>query len=66
MVRIHEYREKKKLADTVHMMLHVHDELVFEIKDSEVFHLVPVLKKHIKDVVMFSKQSYSMMNTCSL
>ena len=51
MIAIQKYVEKEKLTDTVHMMLQVHDELVFEIKDSEVSHLVPVLKKHMEDVV---------------
>lgn len=51
MVRIHEYLKKEKLEDTVHMMLQVHDELVFEIKDSKVKELVPKLKEHMEQVL---------------
>ncbi len=51
MVRIHEYLEKEKLTDRVHMMLQVHDELVFEIKTADVAHFVPILKQFMEEVL---------------
>ncbi len=51
MVRIHEYLVKEKLTDVVHMMLQVHDELVFEIKEDSVTALVPKLKKIMEEVL---------------
>jgi DNA polymerase-1 len=33
MIRIDKYLEDKKLKDDVHMLLQVHDELIFEVKD---------------------------------
>ncbi len=55
MVRIHEYLQKQKLTDAVHMMLQVHDELVFEIKDSEVKKIVPKLKEIMETVLPLSE-----------
>ena len=43
MRQIHEYIEGLKQSDQVRMLLQVHDELVFEIKDSEVKKVVPEL-----------------------
>lgn len=43
MVNIAEYIKKHKLEDTVHMLLQIHDELVFEIKDDAVKAQVPKL-----------------------
>jgi len=51
MVRIFDFLEKEKLNDVVHMMLQVHDELVFEIKTSEVATVVPKLKKIMEEVL---------------
>lgn len=43
MRKVHEYIEGLKKPDDVRMLLQVHDELVFEIKDSEVKKVVPDL-----------------------
>ncbi len=51
MIRMHEYLVKEKLTDDVHMMLQVHDELVFEIKDGHVKKIVPELKKIMEGVL---------------
>ena len=51
MVRIHEYLTKEKLVDIVHMMLQVHDELVFEIRTPDVARIVPELKKIMEEVL---------------
>lgn len=51
MVRIHEYLAEKKLLEDVHMMLQVHDELVFEIKNEKVEAAVPALKKIMENVL---------------
>lgn len=45
MRQIHDYIEGLKKSDDVRMLLQVHDELVFEIKDSEVKKVVPELVK---------------------
>lgn len=51
MVRIHEYLTKEHLTNDVHMMLQVHDELVFEVRSEKVTTLVPVLKKIMEEVL---------------
>ncbi|MBP6924285.1 MAG: hypothetical protein KBC62_03045 [Candidatus Pacebacteria bacterium] len=43
MVNIAQYIKKNKLEDKVHMLLQIHDELVFEIKDADVKEQVPKL-----------------------
>ncbi len=45
MVNIAEHIKKDKLEDKVHMLLQIHDELVFEVKESEVENIVPTLKR---------------------
>ncbi|MEN9920911.1 MAG: polymerase polymerase protein [Candidatus Parcubacteria bacterium] len=44
MVNIAEHIKKEKLEDKVHMLLQIHDELVFEVKEGEVENVVPALK----------------------
>jgi DNA polymerase-1 len=51
MVRIHEYLKKEKLTDSVRLLLQVHDELVFEIKDSVVEKIVPKLRSEMERVL---------------
>ena len=43
MVRIAEYIEKKKLGDDVRMLLQIHDELVFEVREGMVEKYVPAI-----------------------
>ena len=51
MVQIEEYLEKNKLTDSVHMLLQIHDELVFEIKDKEVEKHIPALLEIMEQVL---------------
>ncbi len=51
MVRIYDFLAKEKLTDEVHLMLQVHDELVFEIKDAKVKSIVPKLKELMEGVL---------------
>lgn len=51
MIRIHEFIEKLKKADEVRMLMQVHDELLFEIKDSEVNKVVPELVSIMENVL---------------
>lgn len=44
MVNIAKHLEEKKLEDKAHMLLQIHDELVFEVKEGEVETIVPELK----------------------
>lgn len=57
MVRINDYLEEKKLTDTVHMMLQVHDELVFEIRTEEIEKIIPELKRHMEEVLPLTETS---------
>jgi DNA polymerase-1 len=45
MVKIAERIKKEKLEDKVHMLLQIHDELVFEVKEGEMEKVVPALKQ---------------------
>ena len=51
MVRIHAFLKKETLDTDVRMLLQVHDELVFEIKDSLVAQVVPQLKEIMEGVL---------------
>jgi DNA polymerase-1 len=51
MVRIAEYLEKEKLEDDVRMLLQVHDELVFEVKEKRVKDVVLELKRLMETVL---------------
>jgi DNA polymerase-1 len=50
MLRIDKYLTKHSLTDKVRMLLQVHDELVFEIKEDEIKTIVPVLKEMMAGV----------------
>ena len=56
MVEIGAWVDKEKLGDDVHMLLQVHDELVFEIKKSEVESAAKQIKK-IMEGVLSEKES---------
>ncbi|HEU4677159.1 MAG TPA: DNA polymerase [Candidatus Paceibacterota bacterium] len=51
MVRIAEYLKREKLTEDVRMLLQVHDELVFEIREERVKELVPELKRIMETVL---------------
>lgn len=51
MVRIHEYLTKEKLGDKVRMLLQVHDELVFEIREDTVSIVLPHLARLMEGVL---------------
>ncbi len=50
MVNIFEWIKKEKLENDVRLLLQVHDELVFEIKESLVKDVVPKIKKSMEEV----------------
>jgi DNA polymerase-1 len=45
MVRVDEYLKEAKLEDDVRMILQVHDELIFEVKQSRIAEVTPKLKE---------------------
>ena len=51
MVHVHTYLKEQNLSDDVRMLLQVHDELVFEIRDALVKKEVPVLKRIMESVL---------------
>ena len=51
MVRIAEYIEKKKLGDDVRMLLQIHDELVFEVREGMVEKYVPAILDIMQDTL---------------
>lgn len=51
MVRISEMLKEEKLEDDVHLILQVHDELVFEIKDSRIKEMAPKIKDIMESVL---------------
>jgi len=56
MINVHDYLKKEKLNGKVKMLLQVHDELVFEIKESEFKKVVPELKRLMEEVLDKRKQ----------
>ncbi|MEK7462032.1 MAG: DNA polymerase [Patescibacteria group bacterium] len=57
MVRIAEHLKKNKLEERVHLLLQIHDELVFEIKKGEVDKQVPILLS-IMEGVLEGKETF--------
>lgn len=51
MVRIHEYIEKAGLSSEVFLLLQVHDELVFEIREEMVKKVTPELERIMQEVL---------------
>ncbi len=51
MVEIDELFKKEKVGDTAHMLLQVHDELVFEIEDSKVEKLAPKIRAIMENII---------------
>jgi DNA polymerase-1 len=51
MVKIHTYIEELKLQDDVQMLLQVHDELIFEIKEEKLAAVVPTLLEIMTNVL---------------
>lgn len=51
MLKIHDYLHREKLTNDAKMLLQVHDELVFEVKDSKLKKVVPELKKIMESVL---------------
>ncbi|MFO0718613.1 MAG: DNA polymerase [Candidatus Paceibacterota bacterium] len=51
MVRIHEYIERAGLSKDVFLLLQVHDELVFEIKEEVVAKVTPELERIMQEVL---------------
>ena len=57
MVRIAEYLEKEKVGEDVRMLLQIHDELVFEIKEGKTTQYTPKLLAIMEDV-MSDKETF--------
>ena len=55
MIKVDEYLRKENLLDKVSLLLQVHDELVFEIKDDLVEKVIPKIKEIMEDVVDIKK-----------
>lgn len=51
MVRINEYLKKEKLLDSVRILLQVHDELVYEIKEELVEKVAPKIRQIMEEIV---------------
>jgi len=51
MVRIHEFLNDKKLQDDVHLILQVHDELVFEVNEGALKDVAPKIKEIMEAVL---------------
>jgi len=51
MVKIDDMLKKEGYADAVHLLLQVHDELVFEIEDKKVEELAPKIKEIMETIV---------------
>lgn len=51
MVEIAQWIEKEKLGDDIHMLLQVHDELVFEMKESAVQKYAHTIKELMENIV---------------
>ncbi|KND46696.1 MAG: DNA polymerase I [Parcubacteria bacterium C7867-006] len=66
MVEIDKFLEKKNLKDDVRMLLQVHDELVFEIKENIVDSAAPEIKRMMEGVIDVKKTAGIVMLTeCS-
>jgi len=64
MKSIAEYINKKKLSSDVRMLLQVHDELVFEIKEEKVAEVIPQIKK-LMESILTPEQSKGVVLTAS-
>ncbi len=51
MVRIDEMLKKEKMTDDAHLLLQVHDELVYEVREEKVKELTGKMKKIMEDVL---------------
>jgi len=51
MIQVSEYIKKNKLEDSVRMLMQVHDELVFEIKEDKVKEVAPKLKEIMEGIM---------------
>lgn len=51
MIRIAAYIKEKKLEDSVHILMQVHDEIVLEAKDSVAKKIVPDIKKIMEAII---------------
>jgi DNA polymerase-1 len=50
-IRVDEMLKKQKLADRAHLLLQVHDELLYEITAKDADQIIPLIKKEMESVV---------------
>jgi DNA polymerase I len=55
MIKVNDYLVEENLLDKVHLLLQVHDELVFEIEDSLVEKVSPKIRAIMEKVVDLEK-----------
>lgn len=51
MIRVEEYLNKNKQSESTHLLLQVHDELVYEIKEGEMKKLIPEIKQIMENII---------------
>jgi DNA polymerase-1 len=51
MIKVDEYIEKNNLKDDVFLLLQVHDELVYEIRETKAAEVAPQIEKIMESVI---------------
>jgi DNA polymerase-1 len=57
MIEADQFLQKEKVADKAHLILQVHDELVYEMEESLIEDLSPKIKKIMENVLTPDKTS---------
>ena len=52
MIRVQKYLKENKLEDKVHLLMQVHDEIVFEAKEDIAEKIVPDIKKIMENIIL--------------
>lgn len=50
-IRVDEKLKEQKLSDRAHLLLQVHDELLYEVAESEIKTIIPIIKQAMESVV---------------
>ncbi len=56
MVRVNEFLKKEKLSDKVHLMLQIHDDLVFEADEKVIAEVAPKIRSIMENIVPEEKR----------